>query len=392
MSLAVDDGRRDGHSRSRSASRDRRSRDDAERQAPRTYADASSVYPDDRYGPSRRQGAARRGGLSYPDHGGIDSMVPGSQSLYNYDDPRPLYRAPFPDNADSRARHAEPADRRYGGGHVPDDRLRFLPHKYSRRYGDDADDRRSGRDRKSGRRPNKDGNDDYLAYGRLPPSPSPKPASPAPYGGSAGYLSASRSSERRSSQYGRDAEDDRRRPSSLHDDGYGSRSRQGSYRGDPRDPDANVIVVEPASRERETSRHRRRDKLPAPSSIGPEPDRKDRSRYRDGRASTRDKSPQPPTARMSTLTVGAGRTPSLSSSLAAAPASPLLESYRGTYQDCSPMPSPLLLASRGLGDDPQAVDPLSPPLRCREGGEDDAPRALSRRRGHCLAPRVCAPR
>jgi hypothetical protein len=42
--------------------------------------------------------------------------------------------------------------------------------------------------------------------------------------------------------------------------------------------------------------------------------------------------------------------------VAAAPASPLLESYRGTYQDISPMPSPLLMPASNAG----AMVPLSP--------------------------------
>ncbi|KAL7923390.1 hypothetical protein ACQKWADRAFT_289510 [Trichoderma austrokoningii] len=86
---------------------------------------------------------------------------------------------------------------------------------------------------------------------------------------------------------------------------------------------------------------------------------RDRSRSRDGRSGGRDRSPQPPIGRMSSLTVNTGpRQASLS--LASAPASPLLESYHGTYQNCSPMPSPLLLASRHPGDMPRVVDALSP--------------------------------
>ncbi|KAL7898377.1 hypothetical protein HDV63DRAFT_373637 [Trichoderma sp. SZMC 28014] len=106
----------------------------------------------------------------------------------------------------------------------------------------------------------------------------------------------------------------------------------------------------------ESRSHRRSNTLTV--DVGPR-DRshsRDRSRSRDGR-SGRDRSPQPPTGRMSTLTVNTGpRQASLS--LASAPASPLLESYHGTYQNCSPMPSPLLLASRHPGD--RVMDALSP--------------------------------
>ncbi|KAH6604128.1 annexin anxc4 [Trichoderma cornu-damae] len=90
----------------------------------------------------------------------------------------------------------------------------------------------------------------------------------------------------------------------------------------------------------------------------------------------RDRSPQPPTARMSTLTVSTGRHTSLS--LASAPASPLLESYHGTYQNCSPMPSPLLLASRHPADLPRIVDALAP----LSDGEGDGTRLSRRARFH----------
>jgi hypothetical protein len=86
-------------------------------------------------------------------------------------------------------------------------------------------------------------------------------------------------------------------------------------------------------------------------------------------AMKRDRSPQPPTARMSTLTVG---TPhhSATLSVSAAPASPLLEAYHGTWQSMSPMPSPMLLPTTS---NPQILEALSPI------GSDDE-RAGDRRR------------
>ncbi|KAI0863567.1 Annexin [Xylaria cubensis] len=91
----------------------------------------------------------------------------------------------------------------------------------------------------------------------------------------------------------------------------------------------------------------------------------------------RDHSPNPPTARMSTLSVNTGHhSASVSfSSGGAPPASPLLESYHGTYQQSSPMPSPLLLAShspRNSGVD--IFEPLSPGLSDGEGAEKKARR------------------
>jgi hypothetical protein len=84
-------------------------------------------------------------------------------------------------------------------------------------------------------------------------------------------------------------------------------------------------------------------------------------------AMKRDRSPQPPTARMSMLSVG---TPhhSASLSVSSAQASPLLEAYHGTYQSMSPMPSPLLLPTHV-----QVLEALSP-----IGSEDE--RAGDKRR------------
>ncbi|KAK4149400.1 hypothetical protein C8A00DRAFT_46984 [Chaetomidium leptoderma] len=85
-------------------------------------------------------------------------------------------------------------------------------------------------------------------------------------------------------------------------------------------------------------------------------------------AMKRDRSPQPPTGRMSSLTV---QTPhhAASLSVSAAPASPLLEAYHGTWQSMSPMPSPMLLPT----GHPQILEALSPI------GSDDE-RAGDRRR------------
>ncbi|KAM0474286.1 hypothetical protein ACHAPX_007620 [Trichoderma viride] len=110
--------------------------------------------------------------------------------------------------------------------------------------------------------------------------------------------------------------------------------------------------------DRESRSHRRSHTLTVDVDPRDRSHSRDRSRSRDGR-SGRDRSPQPPTGRMSSLTVNTGpRQASLS--LSAAPGSPLLESYHGTYQNCSPMPSPLLLASRHPGDLPRIADTFSP--------------------------------
>ncbi|KAI1261551.1 Annexin [Xylariaceae sp. FL1019] len=115
-----------------------------------------------------------------------------------------------------------------------------------------------------------------------------------------------------------------------------------SYGADPRTSGANILTVDPTSHGRQ------------------------------------DKSPRPPTQRMSTLSVNAGHHSasfSYGSSGGAPPASPLLESYHGTYQQSSPMPSPLLLAAhspRTSGLD--IMEPLSPGFSDGEGGEKKAKR------------------
>ncbi|KAK5633940.1 hypothetical protein RRF57_009654 [Xylaria bambusicola] len=119
----------------------------------------------------------------------------------------------------------------------------------------------------------------------------------------------------------------------------------------------------------------------------------------------RDHSPNPPTNRMSTLSVNTGHhsaSLSYSSSSGAPPASPLLESYHGTYQQSSPMPSPLLLASHspktsGL----DIIEPPSPGFSDDEGGEkktrrrarfydpeDDAERLSQALKGEHRAPKT----
>jgi hypothetical protein len=66
---------------------------------------------------------------------------------------------------------------------------------------------------------------------------------------------------------------------------------------------------------------------------------------------------QPPTGRMSNLSISTGHRHT--GSLTGAPGSPMLESYHGTYQQVSPMPSPLLLASQAPDNFPHAMEALS---------------------------------
>ena len=484
MSLHVEEGR----SRARSRSRDRRSRDEPPPERP-SYADVrepSYVYPeddlDDRYQPRRTDPPARGGAVPYPVEGGIDQMLPGNSDLYNYDSHRTSYRAPSPnperpyrssrdrveekppgafpgddepgpqiftaepkeskrdrkarqtkDEDDSRrVQYAAPRDERganddkldflpqkysssrpqirdarpredgrgsdgrgsdddklkflpskYGSSKTyederrenrdkrdrrdpEDDRVRFLPQKYNDKFNDDSQS--SDREDKSERRRKKKERDEEdLAYGKPPgPSRSERPASPQTYGS---YLSGSQWEDRRSSKYPED-DDPRRRPTSPAVDDprreNPRRSDRSLYTDDPRESRPNVLTVEPGNSGRDRSRDRRRDKSPAPGGLAVDSGR-ERERSRDRRNSTRDRSPQPPTARMSTLTVDTGRSSNLS--LANAPGSPMLESYHGTYQDCSPMPSPLLLPVGDGKNDPRVIEAISPIASDNEGSD-----------------------
>ena len=417
------------------------------------------MYPEDDLDDRRsaaRYGDGGRGSVPYPADGGMDSMIPGSQSMYNYGDKRPIYRTASPpressyrssrDKQDSkipgsfpdddrqrrdadmdrrvrysdladfkndrgdrrgvpddddarhrrydddrdkyrrdrndedrpRVRHASPPRDKYGHGEaISEDKLKFLPQKYSRRYEDDKDDARNPR-RDQDRRNTRDYDNDDLAYGAAAPPRASRPESPPTYGS---YIPSSKVDDRRSSKYDRrhddsdsDEDDRRRRPA------VPATAESFDSKKSRREP-ANVLTVEPPSRTRDRSRDRRRDKSPGPSSLVPEPQRKERERSRDRRGSTRDRSPQPPVARMSSLTVDSGRSSGTALTLAAAPGSPLLESYKGTYQDCSPMPSPLLIASQSH-DEMRIVEALSPLNSDVEGDGRDGKKRSRRARFH----------
>lgn len=119
------------------------------------------------------------------------------------------------------------------------------------------------------------------------------------------------------------------------------RDRDASPNPAIREPSAEPPAEPPAERPRETP--------PRILTVEPGGDRR-------GSRRTRSRSPLPPTERMSSLSVSNPHGP-IASSLSAAPGSPLLEAYRGTYQDMSPMPSPLLMASNSGS---QVAEPLSP--------------------------------
>ncbi|KAG5921214.1 hypothetical protein E4U42_005937 [Claviceps africana] len=393
------DGRsrsRDGRSRSRdgrSRSRDgrSRSRDHHSGNEPRHSSisqvvdtrESSHVYPEDhldgRYQSRGQQrestlgggGGGGGGSLPYPLEE-LGGMLPGSQSLYYYPDARPIYPpasplldtsflgfhgrverentsqlpGAFPEEDRSRKHHASGGPRYDGkmrSDNVCADRL-ACRNRDGEYFEYDADGRGgSNRDARS----KKERDEDDLAYGKLP-GPSRHHRSKSPRRTYGSYIYRLDHADKHSSRHGRgeDKEDRREKPlGTTVDRRHSPRSRhEPSHRREPHDSGANVLSVESRGRDRDRSRERRRDKSSGPSLLAPESARKERDRSRSRRGASRDRSPQPPTARMSNLTVD--HSLSNSTSLSAAPPSPLLEAYRGTYQECSPMPSPLLVASK----------------------------------------------
>ncbi|KAL0937609.1 annexin ANXC4 [Colletotrichum truncatum] len=376
MSLQVDDrSRRD---RSRSPGRRERSRSPAVPAMVDPSRESSYAYPeddlDDRYARDRGDRGARivtaepgapappgtmSGAMPYPEDGS-EAMFPGSRSLYNYDDrnsasyrppssPRDNYQRSSRDRFDDpHVRTASPRD---------EDKLKYLPAKYSSH----------GRSRSSSKygneaeypppQPPRPGPDDLY--------PPPKPARPVSPGGYAyaqpqpyEYAKTDEKTDKARKKeekkkaleenltYGYDQYASK--PSLAPEPQYSGRAPSPGpqisagaaayYGADPRTSASNVLTVDPSSRRR-------------------------------------DKSPQPPTHRMSNLSVNTGHhSLNMNLSLANAPGSPLLESYHGTYQDMSPMPSPLLLASQP--HDLQVMEPISPI------GSDDEGRRRRRARFH----------
>lgn len=421
MSLYPDDPRQKDRTRSRSRSRDHRSKDSSSPERPPhgESRESSYIYPEDdldeRY--NRPGDPQASGALPYPEEGGIYSMLPGNQSLYSYENQQPAYHTVSPtpdafyrssrDKVDTNVPGAFPVDQRP----QEDDKFKFFPQKYSRTYAPEDNGRSSDRDQDKDRK-DKDRYDVDLAYGKppVPPRPAPRTDDLA-YGKASGISSTASQAMNTYSSYPprqpsrqepyppyapHDDDPYRRHAASSSVDEYGRRPMAntpevGPYAANP-NASANVLTVDPGGRERdrsrdrregkssgprgssdllavdssshkreksrERSRSRRKEKSPSRDTLGVERHHRDRSRSRDGRRSKRDKSPQPPTDKMSSLTVGTAAL--AGASLANAPGSPMLESYYGTYQDCSPMPSPLLLASGNPADDARALEALSP--------------------------------
>ncbi|KAI0532697.1 Annexin [Xylaria digitata] len=236
----------------------------------------------------------------------------------------------------------------------------FLPSKYASKPQTSDGSREEKKSRK------KEKEEEHLAYGNVPPAVDTKTSASK-------YTPPQPQSTHNYTMPGQwvyDKPDEKLTYSSANAHPTQSLPHRNSYGVDPRSSAPNVLTVN------QTPNHSRRDH-----------------------------SPNPPTARMSSLSVNTGHhsaSISYSSGSSAPPASPLLESYQGTYQQSSPMPSPLLLAShspRTSGID--VIEPLSPGLSDGEGGEkktrrrarfydpeDDAERLSQALKGEHRAPRT----
>jgi hypothetical protein len=215
------------------------------------------------------------------------------------------------------------------------------------RRGNDRDSDRD-RDRDRGKDRSKRDYDDDLAYGK---EPGPKRETPKYNYGEVKPWEYEKSDRytREEARYSSTSLEPRQSTNRAPSPGPPQRTEskkyhRDSYLGtdDPRHSSSSVVTVEPGQGLR-------------------------RSAMKGGRE--RDASPQPPTARMSSLSVNTGHHSASVSLLSGAPASPLLESYHGTYQSMSPMPSPLLLPT-GHGSSSHDIIPVSPIGSDNEGYGD----------------------
>lgn len=233
----------------------------------------------------------------------------------------------------------------------------FLPQKYAKKLeGSDAYNlmtapisdrsRERSRDRRAEK---KEKLEEDLAYGKLP-APSVKDARPA----SPSYEYASMPQY----PYAHPAAEPRHSPDKL--DVVGSarhargRSRSKSPAPRHRSRDAREKKSQHAHRDSLTADPRASSaSVASVAAAAAAAEAGDRSGPRKS-AMKRTSSPQPPVNRMSSLSVNTAYN---AGSLSAAPPSPLLESYHGTYQSMSPMPSPLLIPTHfGGGGDAHVLD------------------------------------
>ncbi|KAI4604437.1 hypothetical protein KJ359_000575 [Pestalotiopsis sp. 9143b] len=333
-------------------------------------------------------------GFSYDDH----HDAPSRRSTYGYDDPRGPYRVTSPTDESSyrrsrdrfsdeedHARHSRRPEneRKYRihperEHHQDSDKDRltkalggaaaFLPAKYAGKVIDKVLESDEEKERKKQEKKAKLEED--LAYGTSPTLPGGYPRDNSP--------------PNSDFKYAKMPEWD------MNNNGgnYGYNVRHAEYNGPPPlSPHRTSSYRDPSPGPQWTS-SKKHEKRASQSNLMVEPSSRHRSRSR---------SPAPPVKAMSSLTVNTGFPTGSHLSLANAPGSPLLESYHGTYQSMSPMPSPLLLASSGPLS---PIEPLSPGVSDDERGgkkkrrarfsdpEDDAATLAAALRGDRRSPDV----
>ncbi|KUJ14485.1 Annexin [Mollisia scopiformis] len=168
---------------------------------------------------------------------------------------------------------------------------------------------------------------------------------------------------------------------------YGRPGEYGSRHGDPRyDSKTKTETISYEDSQYRDDRHDPRydSKIRKESVTYEDSKYKEDSKLRTSKTQTisvepgsrrREPSPNPGLApRMHSLSVSTGHHGGAALSLAAAPGSPLLEAYHGTYQSISPMPSPLMIPSHSHTDI-NLIEPLSP-----SGGSSDDDRFPSKKK------------
>lgn len=358
MSLKVDDSGRRSRSKSPGRRGDERDRSRGRAPDPEPYIMDAVRMP------------SPPAGFSYD-----DNPASSRRSAYGHDDPRDSYRVTSPTDESSYRRSREklgddsdydkysrrPEDRKYkrngDNGQVRDTdshRLSrtlegaasFLPAKYAGKVMEKALSRDSDSEKERKKQEKKSRLEDDLAYGSAVTLPGgyPRDDSPPPsdfqyakmpqwemgnnINGNVGYNVTPAQYSGRPLSPPRGDKHSRREPSP----GPHRTSSKKHRDEDPRSSRSSNLTVEPGSSSRRN----------------------------------RSRSPAPPVRGMSSLSVGTGHPSGSHLSLANAPGSPLLESYHGTYQSMSPMPSPLLLASSGPLS---PIEPLSPGVSDDERGD-----------------------
>lgn len=348
MSLQVDQSSRRGRSRSPGRRDDERDRSRGRAPDPEPYIMDAVRMP------------SPPAGFSYDDH--HHTAAPSRRSTYGYDDPRGPYRVTSPTDESSyhlsRDRFSDASDNsRHSRGsnerkyrihperehHQDSNKERlaqalggaaaFLPAKYAEKIVDKALQSDSEKQRK--KQEKKAQLEEDLAYGTSPTLPGGYPRDDSP--------------PNSDFKYAKMPEWD------MNNNGgnYGYNVRHAEYNGPPPLSPHRSSYRDPSPEPRRSKKHESRS---SKSNLTVEPSSRHRSRSR---------SPAPPVKGMSSLTVNTGFPTGSHMSLANAPGSPLLESYHGTYQSMSPMPSPLLLPSNGPLS---PIEPLSPGVSDDERG------------------------